>query len=222
MKDLVIIGAGRNLLDTLDIIDAINLKQPTWNVIGILDDSRPSGQDYCGHAVLGALHHAGNFPESWFASTIWNERVSRQLHDVLNSTGIASERYATLIHPRAEVSSRASLGDGVIINFGASIAGAVKISNLVSIGPGCIIGHDATIDSFSAVAAGAIISGRVHVERNCYIGSGSMLRQNIKVSEGALVGLGAVVVGDVPRMTTVVGNPARPITQTPGSTVTTK
>lgn len=211
MQKLIVLGAGGNVYDLLDIVDAINAVTPTWEIAGLLDDRREPGSEYLGLRVEGPLTEARRFEDCLFVSTIWNERSFRTVDAILARTGLDRTRFATLVHPGACVSRRARLGHGVLVNFGASIAGNVTLHDHVFIGPGCIIGHDTIIDGYTTVAAGAVLSGGVRVERNCYIGSGAMIRQNLRIGTRALVGLGAVVVKDVEPLTTVAGNPARPL-----------
>ena len=42
-RPLVILGTGGSAYDLLDIVEAINAIQPTWEPIGFLDDARPAG-----------------------------------------------------------------------------------------------------------------------------------------------------------------------------------
>jgi acetyltransferase-like isoleucine patch superfamily enzyme len=49
------------------------------------------------------------------------------------------------------------------------------------------------------------------IRRGARIGGGAVLLPGIEIGEEAVVGAGAVVLGDVPPRTVVVGNPARPI-----------
>lgn len=211
VRRLVILGAGGNAHDVLDVVEQINLVAPTWEIAGFLDDGRPHGTRYLGLEVLGPLKSARSFEEVEFVSSIWNSTNFTYLHDVLDVAGVDASRFATLVHPGASVSSRAELGRGVLVHFGASIAGGVRISDHVSIGPGCIVGHGSCIESFTTVAAGAVVAGGVHIERNCYIGSCSAIRQHQRIGARSLVGLGAVVVKNVESGSMVVGNPARPI-----------
>ncbi|MBA3589999.1 NeuD/PglB/VioB family sugar acetyltransferase [Methylibium sp.] len=212
LQRLVILGAGGNAYDLLDTVEAINKTAPTWAVVGLLDDRREVGTDYLGMPILGPLAKATEFAAGCsFISSIWNESTSRRLHEIIASTGLRSTDFTNVFHPDASVSRRARFAHGVVMHHGASVAGNVTIGDQVSIGPGCIIGHDTTLAGRTTVAAGAIISGGVKVGSNCYIGSGSVIRQHIEIGDGAVIGMGAVVVKDVEAGSTVVGNPARPL-----------
>ncbi len=208
-QSLIILGAGGNAYDVLDIVDAINAIAPTWTVAGFLDDSRTLGSECLGLTVLGGLGDAYRFAESMFINTIRNDRSFESMKEILGLTSLDREQFATLIHPASSVSARAALGRGVYVNYGASVGGGATLADHVSIGPGVIVGHDSVIEDHSILAAGAIVSGGVRIESSCYIGSGAMIRQQLHIGTGALVGLGAVVVKDVNPGTIVAGNPAR-------------
>ena len=208
-RPLIILGTGGNAFDVLDIVDALADRGDVWEVRGFLDDAPPAGSHYLGYPVLGGLRDAGRFPDGWFISTIRNEGVFRRAADILAGTGIPADRFATLVHPQAEVSRRAALGRGVYVNFGASVAGGVVIGDQASLGPGCAVGHNAAIGDHTMLAPHVVVSGSVAVGRLCYLGAGAVVRQHVRVGDGALVGMGAVVVKDVPPGVTVVGNPAR-------------
>ncbi|MGE5608601.1 MAG: acetyltransferase [Bacillota bacterium] len=211
-QKLIILGTSGNAYDVLDIVEAINIREPTWNVVGFLDDGRSAGTHYLGMSILGGLGDAPRFADCRFINAIGSDSSYRRRGEILDSTNLPIDRFTTLIHPLASVSPRAQIGRGVYVNFGASIGGGVTIGDQVAIGPGCIIGHDCRIDDLAIVAPGAVISGFVHIGRNCYIGAGAAIRQRIAIGEQSLVGMGAVVIRDVPMQTTVVGNPARPLT----------
>ncbi|MES2990199.1 MAG: sugar O-acyltransferase [Pseudomonadota bacterium] len=210
-QSLCVLGAGGNLLDVLDTLDAINADRMMWNLRGVFDDRLRPGTLHHGLAVLGPLCSARERHNGAFVSSIWNEKTFVDLPSILAGCGIEEERFATLIHPAAGVSRRARVGYDVLIHFGASVAGQVLVGNHVSIGPRAVIGHDTRLRGYDCVAAGATLSGAVDVGECCYIGSASSVRQQLKIGTGCLVGMGAVVVDDVPPHTTVVGNPARPL-----------
>lgn len=210
-RPLIILGNGGSAYDVLDIIDAINARSRTWAVAGFLDDSRPAGSRHLGIEVLGPVRSAAQHSDCLFINVIGSDKSFRHRPDLIAGTGLAPERFATLVHPAANVSPRARLGRGVYVNPGAIIAGNVTIGDQVAVGPGVIIGHDSVIDDFALLAPGAVVSGFVTVGRNAYVGAGAVLRQKVAIGQQALVGMGAVVLRDVPAECTVVGNPARPL-----------
>ena len=210
-RPLVILGTGGSAHDALDVIEAINASAPTWDVVGFLDDVRPPGGRHLGLEVLGPLREAGRFPGHAFVNVIGSDRSFRRLPEILAATGLKAERFATLVHPNASVSTRALLGRGVTVNHGVSVGGGARIGDNVILCPGCIVGHDTTIEDYSIVAPGAVISGFVHVRPGCYIGTRAAIRQHLRIGEGSLIGMGAIVVREVAAGAVVVGNPARPL-----------
>jgi sugar O-acyltransferase (sialic acid O-acetyltransferase NeuD family) len=208
-RPLIILGTGGSAHDLLDIVEAINAVTPTWHVTGFLDDSRPVGSRCLGFEVLGSIHDAMNFKESFFINVIGSDRSYKRRPEIIASTGLQRDRFASLVHPKACVSSRARLGHGVYASFGASIGGGVIVGDHVSLCPGVIVGHDARIDDFALIAPGAVISGHVQVGRNSYIGARSVIRQQVHIGKQALVGMGAAVLKDVEAESKVVGIPAR-------------
>ena len=210
-QPLIIIGTGGNALDILDIVDALNAVQPAWEVAGFLDDSRPRGSTFEGFEILGGLRDAATFADRLFLNAIGSDRSYRKRPETIAQTNLASEKFATLIHPGASVSRRAKLGSGTCVNPGVVIAGGSTIGSHVWLGSGSVIGHDVAIADFAMIAPQAVLSGFARVEQAAYVGAGAYVRQRVTIGERALVGLGSVVIADVAAKTTVVGNPARPL-----------
>lgn len=205
---LIILGTGGSAYDVLDIVEAINAITPTWHVAGFLDDAAEPGKRHLGFEVLGPLRDAVRFPDCLFINVIGSDRNHRRRPEIVATTGLPAERFATLVHPGASVSSRARLGCGVFLAAGASIAGGVEIQDHVSVSPGVIVGHDSVIGAYAMLAPGCVVSGFVNVGTSAYVGATAVVRQRLQVGNHALLGMGAVVVRDVEHSTTVVGNPA--------------
>jgi sugar O-acyltransferase (sialic acid O-acetyltransferase NeuD family) len=211
LQRLVILGAGGSAFDVLDIVEAINAIRPTWEPIGLLDDSSSTGSRQLGLEILGPLRDARNYPDCAFINSIGSDKSYRCRPEILASTGLTADLFATLVHPSASVSCRARLGRGVVVNAGVVIAGGVSIGDHVMLCPGCILGHESAIGDYSIVAPAAVISGLAVVEPACYVGARAVIRQGLRVGTGALIGMGAVVVRDVNDGQIVLGNPARPM-----------
>lgn len=210
MNRLVILGTSGNADDILDIIAAINAVDPgTWKVIGALDDRLVPNVNQTELPILGPISAAVSLPDCWFINAIGSDRSYRDLPALLAHIQLPTERYATLIHPRAAISPRSVIGRGVYVHSGASVAARVVVADQIKITANVTIGHDSVIGTGAVLAPGCIIGGGTLIEPYCYIGAGAVIRQGLTIGQGALVGQGAVVVKPVVPHSVVAGNPAR-------------
>lgn len=115
----------------------------------------------------------------------------------------------TLISPHSYISSRASVGEGSIVQRGVTIMPQAILGNGCKINVNATVHHEAKIGNFCTLAPGAQILGRVVLEDEVYIGAGAIIRQRCRIGKGSVVGAGAVVVRDIPPGITVVGVPAK-------------
>ncbi|MCA9134929.1 MAG: NeuD/PglB/VioB family sugar acetyltransferase [Planctomycetales bacterium] len=210
-RTLIILGASGNAHDLLDIVAALNAPRPMWDIAGFLDDSLPQGSQLWGRKVLGPLRAAAGFHDCYFINCIGSERSHRQRPQMIARTRLTAMRFATLVHPQASVSSRAQLGRGVYVSFGASVGGMSVLGDHVSLAPGAIVGHDSSVADYALLAPGATVSGSVQVGQAAYLGARSVVKQGLSIGAGALLGMGAVVTRAVDPEMTVVGVPARPL-----------
>ena len=219
MKKIIILGTGGNSLDILDAVAAINrvAGQPAYHCLGFLEDNREMhGTEICGLRVLGSLADAARFPDCVFVSGIGSPASFWRKKEFMDKTGLPLERFETIVHPQASVSSLAKLGRGVVVLPGASIAACAEIGNHAIILQGSIISHHCRIGDYGCIASGACLSGNVEVAPFCYIGANASVRNGIKIGTRALVGIGSVVVKDVLENTVVAGNPAKYLRHTVG------
>jgi acetyltransferase EpsM len=212
MKKLIILGSGGNCLDIYDAVLAINRQatQPVYECLGILDDNRElRGTQVGGLRVLGGLAEAASYSDAVVVNGIGSPHSFWRKAEILAATGLALDRFETIVHPQASVSSLAQLGRGVAILPGASVGARAQIGNHVILLQGSIVSHDCRIGDYTCVASGACLSGGVEVAPLSYIGANASVRGGVKVGSRSLVGMGAVVLHDVVEDTVVAGNPAR-------------
>ncbi|MBC8060001.1 MAG: acetyltransferase [Clostridiaceae bacterium] len=207
MKDIIIIGAGGVGREVAFLIEQINEKEPTWNILGFLDDNPVIHNTYInGYRVIGEIDGINTIPDVYVTCALTGFEVKRKIVENLIKT---NKKFANLIHPSVTISSTNSLGEGVIIYPGVVMTTNISIGNYVVLSPNCGIGHESVIEDYTSVLWNVNISGNVSVGMGCLLGTGSTIIQNIKVGRETTIGAGAVVVNDLPERCTVVGVPAK-------------
>ena len=211
-RPIIILGCGGTCIDVLDIIEAINEASDSirYDVLGFLDDNDAlQGQSFRGVPVLGSLDSALEYPHAVFANPLGSPGSYTRRMEITRKTKLAPDRFETLIHPRASVSSAASIGSGSILFPNVTVGSNAVIGDLNLMLAGCVINHDCILGEYTCMASGALLAGGVNVGTSCYIGSGCCVRGGVTVGDSAMVGMGAVVIEDVEAWSVVVGNPAR-------------
>jgi sugar O-acyltransferase (sialic acid O-acetyltransferase NeuD family) len=210
MKRIVILGAGGNSLGILDAIEAINATRPTYEVAGILDDiPENQGRVVLGARVIGRIDEARGHEGCVFVNGISSVASFRRIPEVIRRTGLARDRFETIVHPRATVASSARIGAGTAILAGSVICPEAVIGDHVIILQNTTVNHHTRVADFVTLSAGITILGYIEIGANAFIGGGSTLAPMVKVGAGALVGAGSTVIRDVPAGRVFAGNPAR-------------
>jgi sugar O-acyltransferase (sialic acid O-acetyltransferase NeuD family) len=201
-RRLVILGAGGHARAVGDLAEACG-----WSIVGFTDVSAPGGRVLGRDDDLPALIRSATIDAGVVG--VGNTALQRraELFDRLRESGLA---IATLIHPRATVSSSARVGQGSVV-FPATVLGAgVTVGDNAVIYSAAVAEHECRIGDHAYISPGAILSGAVVVEVGAFIGAGAVILPGVTISKHAVVGAGAVVLADVHAGGTVAGVPARP------------
>ncbi|SLM18713.1 putative UDP-3-O-(3-hydroxymyristoyl) glucosamine N-acyltransferase [uncultured spirochete] len=109
------------------------------------------------------------------------------------------------------------IGDYVEIGaLNTVCSGTIKptyVGNYVKTDDHIHIAHNDLIEDNTSITAGVIISGSVIIKQGSWIGINSSIKQGVKIGENSLIGMAACVNKDVQEGTTVIGNPAKEISE---------
>jgi sugar O-acyltransferase (sialic acid O-acetyltransferase NeuD family) len=211
-KKIIILGTGGNCIDILDTINTINAsgRIGSYECVGFLDDNQQNwGKEYFGVPVLGPLNSAQKYSDHFFVNGIGSQSNFWKKGSIIAKTTIPDERFETIIHPSASVSSMARLGNGTVVFQNVTITSNVKIGKHVIILPNSVLSHDDIIGDYTCITGGVCISGGVTVGHSCYLGTNSAIIGNVNIGNYCLIGMGSVVLDSVDDNLVVVGNPAR-------------
>lgn len=209
MKPIVIYGAGGVGRGAQQFVADINCRQPTWDLIGFVDDRKEiHGNTIREAAVLGGFEWlAERKKQTHVVVAIGDPKVRRQI--VADLSDISTISLASLIHPDAWVAEAVAVRLGSIIYPGCIIDVGAEIGRSVILNMNAVVGHDAKIKDFATVAPGANIGGNVQLGTGCDIGMGAAIIQETVVGDSAVIGAGAAVIEDIPEGVTAVGVPTR-------------
>lgn len=205
MSGVVVAGGGGHAKVVLSTLLAAG-----FSVQGILDDNEERwGQRIFGVPILGPLEmlREGSFPRAVIA--IGDNRARQKI-----AQGFAGCcEWVTAVHPHAFVHQSVQIGQGTVVFAGVVIQPDTIIGEHVILNTGVTVDHDCVIGNFVHLAPGVHLAGSVVVEEGSFLGIGSAVIPRKRVGRWATVGAGAVVIRDVPPLTTVVGVPAKPLSK---------
>lgn len=130
---------------------------------------------------------------------------------VARTSSKIGQRFATVVHPAAQIGRTVTIGEGSIVLGMVSITSDVIVGKHVLINPGTTVAHDCNLADFATIGPSCALAGGVVLEGGAELGIGAAVAPRIRIGAGAMVGAGAMCIRDVPPNTTVVGIPASPI-----------
>lgn len=209
MKDIFIVGSGGVGRETAWIIEEINKRKKTFNIVGFIDDNKYIHGKYLNdYRVLGDMEYLKNyFKGSSVVIAMTNYKHKKRIVEYLGNDFI----YENIIHPDVSICKSINIGHGVIIYPGVIMTTNIEIGNHVIISPKCGIGHNSKIENYASLLWNVNVSGYVVIKEGALIGSGSTIIQNESIGRCATIGAGAVVIKDIKDGTTNVGIPAREV-----------
>ncbi|HEY3696240.1 NeuD/PglB/VioB family sugar acetyltransferase [Phenylobacterium sp.] len=190
-------------------------------ILGWFTPDLPAGDRFAGYIDdgVGPLQAAGyDLPQLGGVADFRpnpSQRLVMALTDPAGKAAVAGTllaaggEFATLIHPRAWVTSTARIGKGVVIALFADISADAKVGDFATVNGYSSVGHDAELGAYSTLSGYVDLTGYVKVGPKCFFGTGARVLPKVSVGEGSTIGAGAVVVRTVAAGSTVYAAPAR-------------
>lgn len=208
-KPLVIVGAGDFGRETAWVVERMNERGDSWELLGFVDDDpNVLGTMPGGYPVLGTISWFENqIQKLWAVCSIGKGSVRRYVTDkVFKRPNIVP---AVLVDPAVIIGRDAKIGAGSIICAGSILAVNSVLEEHVILNFNCTVGHDTVLETCCTVHPGCSISGKVRVERCTDIGTGTKIIQGVSIAPETILGAGAVVIDNITTSGTYVGVPAR-------------
>lgn len=208
MKDIVIIGTGCIGQDVLRIIECINLKRDTWNILGFISlNNDEIEKEIRGYRVLGSFESMYNYFESkkkdkfYFLKklesqnelftiiAIDNYNLKIEIENKLNN----KIGFATIIHPDNNIINTKNIGKGSIIYPGLVNIGEVNIGKHVILKQKCSIGNNVEIGNYSFISLNTNIDSNVIIEEGAYIEANTTILANNTIEKNRYIKAGTLV-----------------------------
>jgi sugar O-acyltransferase (sialic acid O-acetyltransferase NeuD family) len=200
---LLIFPCNGNALEALDCLG------DAYTCVGFVDDT-PAKQDtlQAGLPVFSRAALAA-YPKAQVLAVPGSPSSYLQRQAIIEALGVEQTRWAQVVHLRASVSPRATVGRNVLIMAGVVVTHNAYIGNHVCVLPNTVVHHDAAVGAFCLLGSNVTVAGHTRLGNNCYVGSGSSLMNGLHIGDRTLVGMGSTVIRSCEADSRVVGNPAR-------------
>ena len=213
MRDIIIIGAGGLGKEVAWLIENINNKDQTWNLLGFLEDEKYNnnwGKIINGYPVLGGKSWLENFGKDIYViCAIGKSSVRKSVYEsVCLYTNV---KLATLIDPTVRIDKTVRIGEGSIICRNCTITVDTFIGKGVLMNTGASIGHDSNVGDYCTFLTNSIAAGHTTFGDCCDIGSGAFILQGKTIIANTILAPLSSALKDITESGTYSGNPARRI-----------
>ena len=207
IRKLYICGAGGMGREVLELARTVNAIERRWDWIGFVDDFKATSVDF---EVAGT-------DELLLQASVTTDVVVGIADPEIKSALVARLTknphlcFHSLVHPQAYISPGASIGVGVIVQWGCWVSTSVELGDFSFVNVACRIGHDVSIGKYTSLMTNVDLGGHVQVGDCCYFGTKSTVVPGVRIGRDVRIGAASLVVQNIAEGLTVMGNPARVI-----------
>jgi len=207
MRKIVIYGAGGFGKEIHQLIDIINNRVYTWDLIGFIDDEKLQGSYINGIPVLGGVEQINLISENVsvvfaFANPVGMEKLLIKINNNFIN-------YPNLIHPDVYFDIKFNeIGIGNIITQGCLFTRNIFIGNFNIFNTRVCVGHDVTIGDLNVFQPNVQISGNVKIGNKNYWGVNSIVLAFKKIGNSNTIGAASLLINNITDSSSYFGVPA--------------
>lgn len=210
MKDIAIYGAGGFGREVACLIRRINAEAGgEWNIIGFFDDGVPAGTRNEYGEVIGNIDVLNGWKTPLaIVFAIATPKIVELLHSKVTNKNV---EYPNLIAPDVIFldKNNVRIGKGNIICSRSLISCNVEIGNFNILNGYNQVGHDTVIGNYNSVMPACKISGGVEIGDRNFLGVNAVILQYKKVADDIVIGASSLVMRNITKAATYIGNPAK-------------
>lgn len=184
-KRVIVIGAGGHGRSVADAILLIGQDK----LVGFVDDGADANAKVWSYPILGTTDSLQSLRALGDAVVvaIGNNAVREKLHARVRDAGF---ELLTVIHPTALVSPRAMLGAGCAVMAGAVVGTEAQLGEGVIINCGATVDHHCRVEAFGHLGVNACMAGGSVLEHGAWMQAGSALGYGVRVGGGTVLAPG--------------------------------
>ncbi|RYH70060.1 MAG: acetyltransferase [Alcaligenaceae bacterium] len=188
MKRLLIIGAGGH---GRSVAGAVLLRKD-YHLTAFLDDAPQSQQRVWDWPVWDPTAILPDCRDRVDAVVValGNNKLREAMHLLVRAAGLA---LATVVHPSAFVSPRASVGEGSTLIAGAIVGTGASLAEGVIVNCGAVVDHDCRVEPFGHLGINAGMSGGAVLGHGAWMHAGTTIGYGVELSAGLVLRPGEVV-----------------------------
>jgi sugar O-acyltransferase (sialic acid O-acetyltransferase NeuD family) len=204
-KKLYLVCAGDFGLESEFMIRHNKAFCDEYEIVGFLDDTSTSIDASKSHLkILGTTDYQFKKDEFVLITTSnpsTKQSICNKLYNRVQFCNFVSEN--VLLAPNINI------GEGTIIFANSIISINATIGRFVTINFSCRIGHDVVINDFSSLMCNVDVGGHTEIGKNVFLGTSSTIIQKRKIADNIVISAGGIVLRNLTKVGTYVGNPVQ-------------
>lgn len=203
----ILYGAGGHAA----VVEAAAISCGNFETAAVLDDGKQIGEKLVEIKVSGGFEKLAELFNKGVKNVhiaVGNNKIRETIFQKIKNLNF---EILSLKHPGAVIETASEIGEGTFVAAQAVVGTRTILGKSCIINTNATVDHDNKIGDFVHVCPGVNLAGDVTVGERTMIGIGASVIQGITIGKDCIIGAGAVVIRDVPDGVTVVGNPAKEI-----------